>query len=654
MSNCSGEADNPFLIKGPRVCLSSPNHLIDNRTSPRDYSRVDDLASTTAAPSDIGAVGPHSALGASLVGAPAASRVSATVLGCNGSHSRGIGSGGAAAAAAAALENTKGKLHHGRPALPTGCSRNPSGEKGTTLDRHVDSKVFDELQDLEVSYREEVDSAIQQSVASAADSYRSSPRQSTRDCLESKDADLVYEEDYVDINGTDEFGRLRPTYLEEVVELRSKGLLHSRPCSTSVASDHKNLSHNICPFATSITAERPCTQGLHISKISENSPSSSREQVQEEWKAQMLQNLASEDSPSTRARDVPEEQSRLRINEDVLTECPQNDLDVSHGDGAITVVDGTRGGESERTNAVSPEPYRPVISEAQPRTRAEGARVLNSDLYTDFNESESLRIPFNSEEHVESVFPEDVEFQRKVREIVAHPTMTDSEKNARRQALFADKYNRSRNAEAEIVRDRVVAQAKDTSYSSVIDPNTGQPLLGCKHYARNCKIQAKCCGLWCVCRLCHDAQDIALSHAINRKETERVMCMFCFEEQPVSNQCTSCEATFARYFCSVCVFYDNSPDKDVYHCDDCGICRVGKGLGKDNFHCEKCNACVSMESRDNHKCIAKSLDANCPICSVYLFTSTDPVVFMRCGHTMHSHCMSIFLSECYLLCFSLT
>ncbi len=42
-------------------------------------------------------------------------------------------------------------------------------------------------------------------------------------------------------------------------------------------------------------------------------------------------------------------------------------------------------------------------------------------------------------------------------------------------------------------------------------------------------------------------------------------------------------------------------DKDgVYHCDKCGICRVG---GKENFkHCDTCGMCIDVEFFDTHKC----------------------------------------------------
>jgi hypothetical protein len=40
-----------------------------------------------------------------------------------------------------------------------------------------------------------------------------------------------------------------------------------------------------------------------------------------------------------------------------------------------------------------------------------------------------------------------------------------------------------------------------------------QGIFGCRHYRRNCKLQAHCCGEWYVCRFCHDESN---DHTITR------------------------------------------------------------------------------------------------------------------------------------------
>jgi CHY zinc finger len=648
MSNWKGEVDNPFQTSyrqhAAALATTAAGFSVDHRTRSSSSASQDSNSSgfdfPTETQSDIGpASGSTLATGRSLA---LPSREPAAQA------KRSYSYGAAAAAAAAVLTDARASLQHGRSVLPHATTRVPSS--GEAVDSPVgpllsEAKVSDELARLEVTYREEVDTAIQRSNGggdSAQESTlasRNSPRQTESDFLGDGDVDSADESDYVDFRGSNEFGRLDPTYLEDVLEWRSTGRL---PCPVRRDIATGDLKLDRLPQSTtgpSTTVDRrPWSQAVDSCEYPEDLPFRARELVQRASSVQMRTGSGSEDAPNTGpSRGDPIRQSDCRVNEELLHERPP-DLNISNGRYTLA-------GESLPTNTERPEPTSPLSPDTQPGAYSEvqGSRdqAPTSDSLTDYHENESLRTPSDFEDPMECTNPDDVEFQRKIRQIVNHPTMSDQEKNVRRQALFAENYNRSRTAAAVIARDLVVAQAREKSFSRVTDPNTGELLLGCQHYPRNCKIQAKCCGLWCVCRLCHDSQDMALGHNINRKETERIMCMFCLTEQPVSNQCISCKETFARYFCSVCVFYDNTPDKDVYHCSDCGICRVGKGLGKDNFHCKKCNACVSIDSRESHNCIAKSLDANCPICSIYLFTSTDPVVFMRCGHTMHSHCKII-------------
>jgi hypothetical protein len=32
-----------------------------------------------------------------------------------------------------------------------------------------------------------------------------------------------------------------------------------------------------------------------------------------------------------------------------------------------------------------------------------------------------------------------------------------------------------------------------------------------------------------------------------------------------------------QYYCNICHLWSDNPQKSIYHCADCGICRVGKG-----------------------------------------------------------------------------
>ncbi|GAB2281499.1 E3 ubiquitin-protein ligase miel1 [Dionaea muscipula] len=168
----------------------------------------------------------------------------------------------------------------------------------------------------------------------------------------------------------------------------------------------------------------------------------------------------------------------------------------------------------------------------------------------------------------------------------------------------------------------------------------GKLLYGCEHYRRRCKIRAPCCDRVFTCRHCHNEATSLLSnvkerHEIARHEVKQVICAICETEQPVAKVCSSCGVNMGEYFCEVCKFYDDEMKKQ-FHCDECGICRVG---GIENyFHCTKCGSCYSVELRDNHLCVENSMKNKCPICYEYLFDSVKNVRVMKCGHTMHMEC----------------
>ena len=109
-----------------------------------------------------------------------------------------------------------------------------------------------------------------------------------------------------------------------------------------------------------------------------------------------------------------------------------------------------------------------------------------------------------------------------------------------------------------------------------------QPVLGCSHYKRNVKLQCSTCERWYTCRFCHDEVE---DHSLNRRATKNMLCMLCGHAQAAGEACQKCGEPAARYYCDICKLWDDDPQKSIYHCNDCGICRVGQGLGKDFFHC---------------------------------------------------------------------
>ncbi|KAK4180360.1 hypothetical protein QBC36DRAFT_320424 [Triangularia setosa] len=173
------------------------------------------------------------------------------------------------------------------------------------------------------------------------------------------------------------------------------------------------------------------------------------------------------------------------------------------------------------------------------------------------------------------------------------------------------------------------------------NPNEKQH-LGCNHYRRNVKLQCATCERWYTCRMCHDAVE---DHVLPRQQTKHMLCMLCGCAQKASDTCVRCGESAANYYCGICKLWNDDPNKPIYHCSDCGLCRVGQGLGKDFYHCKKCMACISMTGE--HKCIERSIDCDCPICGDYLFNSMKTVVFMQCGHSIHKRCFELHMETSY-------
>lgn len=177
------------------------------------------------------------------------------------------------------------------------------------------------------------------------------------------------------------------------------------------------------------------------------------------------------------------------------------------------------------------------------------------------------------------------------------------------------------------------------SCESIRQARFSSTLQGCKHYRRGCLVKCATCSKYYPCHLCHD-EDVS-SHMMERAATKKVACKRCHtSEQDVASNCRNCGVLFAKYFCRACVLYENDETRDIYHCPQCGICRVGKGIGIDQFHCDRCDSCVPIEVKDTHLCLPNALQGDCPICLLSVRHSTRRVVLMRCGHATHEDCFS--------------
>lgn len=107
--------------------------------------------------------------------------------------------------------------------------------------------------------------------------------------------------------------------------------------------------------------------------------------------------------------------------------------------------------------------------------------------------------------------------------------------------------------------------------------------------------QTPCCNKVYTCRFCHDEQE---AHTVKRKEVTELICVVCETRQPVQATCQKCHVRFGKYTCLECNLFDDE-DKNQYHCNGCGICRLG---GRDKFfHCAKCNMCLPIQLQKGHK-----------------------------------------------------
>lgn len=187
------------------------------------------------------------------------------------------------------------------------------------------------------------------------------------------------------------------------------------------------------------------------------------------------------------------------------------------------------------------------------------------------------------------------------------------------------------------------AEAPQITVAAAEVRNRGKGQYGCTHYRRRVRFITPCCDEEWWCRHCHnkskdtDEQDWQKKHELDRKAIQELVCAVCNTRQGVSPNCVSCGVDFGAYACLTCRFFDDDLTKQPYHCQQCGICRIG---GRDNyFHCETCGSCYSMALKGNHQCVERAMHQNCPICFEFLFESVDPTTVLRCGHTIHTQCV---------------
>jgi len=134
-------------------------------------------------------------------------------------------------------------------------------------------------------------------------------------------------------------------------------------------------------------------------------------------------------------------------------------------------------------------------------------------------------------------------------------------------------------------------------------------------------------------------KEIKTRHSVaTAMDGTRLKCKHCGKKQGFSQNCVSCDKSFATYFCGKCKLLIEK-NVDPYHCDDCGICRGNKA---DHFHCNVCNVCMALSLKENHKCFADRGRDKCAICLEAVFSGA---VILPCHHMIHKDCAEkLFLS----------
>lgn len=155
----------------------------------------------------------------------------------------------------------------------------------------------------------------------------------------------------------------------------------------------------------------------------------------------------------------------------------------------------------------------------------------------------------------------------------------------------------------------------------------------CVHYARNCNLVAPCCNNVVCCHVGHDTNKIC-SAALDRTKVTTIVCCSCKQPQSIAAACRYCGRTFAEKACIVCKLWYSG---DAYHCSSCGVCR--RGRPDQVRHCTVCNVCYPLDGTAKpHICSPDTTARLCVGCNTEMKNSRSPVVTMRCGHAMHTHC----------------
>ncbi|CAL6029738.1 CHY_zinc finger domain-containing protein [Hexamita inflata] len=170
---------------------------------------------------------------------------------------------------------------------------------------------------------------------------------------------------------------------------------------------------------------------------------------------------------------------------------------------------------------------------------------------------------------------------------------------------------------------------------------------GCDHYYRDAFPVCKICNKVYPCRFCHD--DEVFDHRMDRKLFTDMQCLFCNEIGPIGTHCSKCGKQVSNICCQTCHTLCQIPNsvKPAYHCDECGLCRVG--LKEYSKHCQKCNSCYDSRNQSEHKCVDS---CTCPVCQQDLSETITPEFSLKCDprHRIHAACYDQLLHNGTFVC----
>ncbi|CAH3107455.1 unnamed protein product [Porites lobata] len=184
-------------------------------------------------------------------------------------------------------------------------------------------------------------------------------------------------------------------------------------------------------------------------------------------------------------------------------------------------------------------------------------------------------------------------------------------------------------------REQIENEDRDTRwFGGERAPVQESPRWQCEHYQRRCLVKFPCCGIFYPCHRCHNTSGACDTDDRKANNATHVKCGICGHEEEInegSQNCSGCGEQMSAYFCFICKHF-TGVEKNPFHCDKCGICRIHKDK---SFHCDVCNVCLDKRLEGKHKCRPDSGHDECCICLEDAFSGCQ---ILPCSHKVHKEC----------------